>query len=392
MTKAHAGSTMGLQGDFILPVNFEDKLFSYYWHTSSRYIHPTIDVSTIVPDDKWGYVLAVEDGTTNVISQSDLSNLHGWNPTDSANSYATQTSDGFWRVPRTNATTGKQNVEILMDRIYPVSEGQTWTESFYFRHDGTSIGFTVSFLTNNGHHPVPATIVKVGPNLYRAYATYTIETGGTLLRAIDINDLTGNWTYIDIKDAQLEQKAWATSFVNGTRDVGRIQYPKEIFPTGDFTLNMWLAHTGDTRTANIALKIFALDQDITKSRLTLWNYCPISADPCRIIADFGNNDVGTRQYRDLIHTTLFVPHQWEMITVTLDYASKTFKFYRNGVLWTAHTPSVLNGINAVELYNSGWKYSNLLICPRVVPDYEIRAWYEYGKPFYDAYDYTAVYG
>jgi hypothetical protein len=55
------------------------------------------------------------------------------------------------------------------------------------------------------------------------------------------------------------------------------------------------------------------------------------------------------------------------------------------------SPSTNYPVTCLELYQSGWKYSNILITPRIVPMEGIQAWYEYGRPFYDPYDYTAIF-
>jgi len=146
----------------------------------------------------------VSDRTNLISSQAHLSDLHGWNNIDGSNSYATQTN-GFWRISRINLVTNNTNTEILMDKYYPIIGGETYTESFLFRHDGTSIRFKINFYTNNGHHVMPTNIVELGGGLYFAYATYTSKPTDTWIRALDILDFTGDWTYIEIKEGWLEK-------------------------------------------------------------------------------------------------------------------------------------------------------------------------------------------
>ena len=102
-------------------------------------------------------------------------------------------------------------------------------------------------------------------------------------------------------------RTFPTSFVAGTRGVGVLEYPKGMFPQKDFTVNMWISHTGDTRIINNVYKLFSLGSDVTTSRLTIWNFCPITPDAQnrRIISDYGNDDYGGRQYRDLVGPVLF---------------------------------------------------------------------------------------
>lgn len=404
MTIAHASSVLGIK-DYPIAIDFKDILFPFYWNKVSGRAHePTIDVSTMIPDDRWGMVLAVEDGTTNLYTSQSTFSANGVTA-----SYDSNTKTWTMTVPSGSTGSWRGIAYNQTNAVFSPGEKGTVSCEVFADESGIPLNFDVnnygvSYSTGiNDNDIVSNRVFRVGETVAGKWVKISVTFEFSSSATQNFHDQTriifGNgWVpsgdkTIKIRNIQCEKKAWPTSFVEGTRGTGRVQYPKEIFPPLDFTLNMWIAHTGDTRTNNSAMKLFALDQDITKARLTLWNYCPISSDSQnrRIIADFGNDSVGTRQFLDLVHPTLFVPHQWEMLTVTLDYANKTFRFYRNGILWGTRTVSVINPINAVELYNSGWKYSNLLITPRVASNEEILAWYEYGKPFYDPYNYYAVY-
>lgn len=183
------------------------------------------------------------NGTTNLIPSTDLSNLHAWNSTDGHNSYAVQQPDGFWRVNKVNSATGRTNTEILMNKTYTIIEGQTYTESFYFKHDGTTIAFDITFFTANGHHAVPTTIENLGNGLCRAYASYTTVTGDSWIRAIDFTSFSGDWTYIDIAYAQLELGA-LTPWIEGTRQANSIitqEFIEEDRPAQDITENLGMS-------------------------------------------------------------------------------------------------------------------------------------------------------
>jgi len=185
--------------------------------------------------------LMVEEGTKNVINQTDLADLHAWNPTNSRYNYAVQQADGWWRVNRYHPTSRLSASEVLVDKTYTVAAGQTWTVSFYFRTDGT-ISFTITFYTNNGHHPVTPTIIDLGNGIRKAIATYTFETGATYVREINIKDVNnGTWTYIDIKFGQLEQKPYATSFIDGTRAAETLTIPTAgVLNPSEGTIEVWV--------------------------------------------------------------------------------------------------------------------------------------------------------
>ena len=50
-------------------------------------------------------------------------------------------------------------------------------------------------------------------------------------------DVIGEYVDFDIREIQIEQKSFKTSFVNGTRDAGNLTYPINI--AGDFTISFW---------------------------------------------------------------------------------------------------------------------------------------------------------
>lgn len=142
--------------------------------------------------------------TINLIPPHGLYDLHGWNYDDGSGPRAILQPDGFRRVTRVHPVTGRQFTEILSDQTYLLKEGETYTQSFYFRHDGDEIGFDFLFTTARGQLGVPARIETFSNGLKRAYASYKAQHKDRTLRAIDIYNLRGNWTYIDIGYAQLE--------------------------------------------------------------------------------------------------------------------------------------------------------------------------------------------
>lgn len=128
----------------------------------------------------------------NIFNQNDMANINN----------AKQQADGFWRIPRTG--------EILAG-YYKVIPGEQITQSFYYKSDDPNVGFKISFFTFNddwssyAHHPVTPTITDLGNGIKQASATYTIGTGQTNLRALDIINFSGNFTYLDIANVQVNR-------------------------------------------------------------------------------------------------------------------------------------------------------------------------------------------
>ncbi|PZA06812.1 MULTISPECIES: O-antigen ligase [unclassified Meiothermus] len=154
----------------------------------------------------------------NQILPFELGGLHGWNPKDGPGGRAERVEGGFWRLPRRNPATGREQAEFLMDRWYPLKPGQTYTQSFYLRHDGKEARFQITFFTERGHHPVPTQVEPVAPGVWRVWGSYIAQEGDRSVRAIDLLNGGGDWTYIEIGFAQLEEGAAPTPYRPGVMD------------------------------------------------------------------------------------------------------------------------------------------------------------------------------
>lgn len=158
----------------------------------------------------------------NLVSYRLLAGLRGWNRQDGANTHAVWLGDGFWRVARDNAETGRDNTHIYVVDRTSIAKGQTYTRSFYFRHDGSHIGFTIDFRTARGGNRVPANLIDVANGIYRAYATYTVQDGDKhFVRGFEVNGFDGDWTYLDIGFHQLEMGSAPTTYSPSKRDKPR---------------------------------------------------------------------------------------------------------------------------------------------------------------------------
>jgi len=130
-----------------------------------------------------------------LVPDTDLSTLKAF---PSATSAVLQV-DGFWKLSKGTDT------EMYMSNHYTVTAGDTITESFYFKCDGTSIGFNINFYGATFAQYVPATIIDMGNGIKLAYASFTIPVGATWVLAIALHDFTGNWTWISFSNPKLEK-------------------------------------------------------------------------------------------------------------------------------------------------------------------------------------------
>jgi hypothetical protein len=179
------------------------------WFSSQGFI------PKVTPPD---YLVVLSDGEKNPIS-SLLYELSGWNQEDGNRREARRVDQGFWRVPRYSSSTGREYVEYLTGRWYPVSAGRTYTQSFYLRHEGTSVDLTITFFTQKGHHLVPTKMESVAPGVWRVWGSYTAKEGDQAVRAIDFISGGGDFTYLDVGWPQLEEGSIPTAYRPGEPDI-----------------------------------------------------------------------------------------------------------------------------------------------------------------------------
>lgn len=163
------------------------------------------DIQTAVSGITIGAVQLLPNSAT-------LPTLHGWS--QDSNTDPTDKGGGFYRLPINSNVT-----EILQDASVTTIHGAIYTESFYFRTDSTTLGFSFDFYEQNNkkENIIQATIQNLGSGLYRASATATV--GDTAIRAIDIKDLVyTDGTYIDIGKPKFEYGNKVTDYSEANAD------------------------------------------------------------------------------------------------------------------------------------------------------------------------------
>lgn len=160
---------------------------------------PPLEITSVsATDPVWSH-----RSNLNLINATDLSTFSTWNSSDGWQSVGVQQSDGFWQVPRVSRS-GNTNSEILMSNQYSVTAGQTYTESFLYKTDGTdNSDIQIVFWTGPRWVAVPATVTNLGNGIKQATASFTINSGETTLRALDTLPPSGNWNNISFANGQL---------------------------------------------------------------------------------------------------------------------------------------------------------------------------------------------
>lgn len=173
--------------------------------------------------------------------------------------------------------------------------------------------------------------------------------------------------YIIIEYAQIEHKAYATSFIDGSRGEGKLCYPKKYFTPEAFTVSFWVKcshflswnglfsvdHTGGSHGERFAIRYDSQELKVLVGHGTETIYIP------------GD----------------FIPQkeEWNMITVSFD--GVTYSLYANGELvgqMDAPPPAINQSatINVGNLYYQygGTVIDELRIESRAISSEEARAW------------------
>lgn len=171
-----------------------------------------------------------------------------------------------------------------------------------------------------------------------------------------------------------------------------LEYDSVIDYSKSFTINMWIKPHESILTDNSDCRLLSTCDVITANLLCLYNTSPIvtNSNKSRFIAEFGNTDRGTRQYKELVHNDSFNINKWEMLTITLNVDRKEFKFYRNGEFWTSQIVEKINTPEKFEIKRAGWYIENLaVINDKCLELTEIKTIFNYNKPFKDMLPKTA---
>lgn len=162
---------------------------------------------------------------SNLIPPYGLNDLRGWNSSDTVSIPAQKLPDGFYRIGRFNPISGQEFVEFFSGQQYRLEAGQSYTQSFYLRHDGVLKTPQITFFTARGHQLISTQVEQVGDGLFRVWGSYTAQAGDGWMRAIDFFHSGGTWSYLEIGFAQLELGSNPTTYNLGgvnTVPVGRV--------------------------------------------------------------------------------------------------------------------------------------------------------------------------
>jgi hypothetical protein len=318
-------------------------------------------------DGKYGSAIALEDATTNVITNPLFNGPTGWAfSSDTAGSFST--ADGWGKI-----TKGTGTYDFLRQTL---SLTGTYTGKITFKND--TIGQVgLRFSTGGGGQNITLT----GTNDPIIVET-TITASGTAYFDIILGSYYGQTSpasQVSFSYAQCEQKACSTSFVNGSRVRGLVNYPNPLQGLTQGTVSCWAKKSPLNMEGGALL---AIDNNVdATSSLTIDFYA--SYMRFFIYDDAGNSYVVT------VYTA--TDNNWHMYAFTFD-GSKIIG-YIDGITY-GPTPyaTVFTSKGTLKLCQRGNptysdRYGNFLIDELRIDKVartadEIKAWHLSNAPYF----------
>lgn len=199
--------------------------------------------------------IRIEEGTMNLISNPSFgadSNSDGVADGWSFVSYgatASLVSDTLFgtKSQRITSTAGDTGIARRVEKTIPITGGATYVFSGYLKTDGVASGKLR--IDANGTNPLTIESTPESPTTWRRQSiVFTAPADATQVIVRCYNSAPqGVAGWVQWNGVQLEQKPYATSFVDGTRDAESLTIPTAgILSPTEGTISMWIyRETGD---------------------------------------------------------------------------------------------------------------------------------------------------
>lgn len=365
-------------------------------------------IATLRPDGKFGRAVAVENATTNMIGNNLFQNgqvngaigLTSWGGNVSAAKYSSVMPIGLptgLSVEMTSITEGTGGSYFDHNQGITLVDGQKYTYSFYAKAltEATIKGYIMCLnrISDNTYINQPDFVISTEWKRYSFTFTVPVDGGGNY----QVRHIIYAQNTIWITGLQLENREWATSFVNGTRELGFLAYPASVINLTQGTVSFWhkpeFPHTLNT-TQLVSPMLFQAGNYYGNSSFSIWNY----ANNLNLYVK-GPTASGWSGNVSLLSGNAFPVNVWTMITVT--WNGTVWKIYKDGAyVGTVTSTEALGSLAGNLIYVGGWSgvagamcnglLTELRIEKTVVTDDEIMAWYQSNSPFYNYLDYTGV--
>jgi hypothetical protein len=214
-----------------------------------------------------------------------------------------------------------------------------------------------------------------------AYTSTTIQNGYLNMRPVsDGTSFNPDTDFIYFKKAQIEERAFCTSFVDGSRSSGQLKYPITI-PKDNFTINLWAKWDWDTSLLpDRTVRLLQINDYYVNNSITIMRW---KTDPS--LGTWQKDSSGVWETQDIcdIDNNSF---QWNMITIKKD--GNELSFYHNGSLsstrilsndFDTDIPYLALGYYGVS-NETGFIYDELMIEKKAISDSQIQKIYNQQLP------------
>lgn len=321
--------------------------------------------------------VAVEEGTVNLHpNPNDWTQFRANNPTTSPVEFQEYGVGG--RIRRNPDFEGRSSSFSCYNLfLFDAVEGEVYTHSLKVKPERDA------WLTLNP--AVGFVLCKAGEWTTLTRTITASETGSRRVSGLYGNDTWGPDfnPWIEFKEYQIEQKPFATSFVDGTRAAGKLEYPQSIWNHATGTFAAWVKTPTDVSTDRVLTLQWSKDDLNPQSRFGIR-----MNTSGRFVVSYGSADTLTTvdSYND---------GEWHHVALTWVDGTADIHLYVDGErVASASEPISVNNPGGryrgvIPIGHRGFSYNDqwwnglideLLILPYAASEAEIVSWYEAQGP------------
>lgn len=412
ISKAHSQSRLQLEKQVVSADNNTIGIWHFDNHLySSRGIKPIGSPVIVSRDGKFGKAIAIEESTTNLLVNPLMNTTSGWGGSNSSTLSVQATSpsgtfpSGATACIKNTATTANgftvQVLNLQLNTKYTVS---AWIYSPSTNASSSAINV---WYDNAGWQGIGG--VSVTERDKWVYMTYTFTSNSTYTThtiGFGGSGLTvGNASYACM--AQLEQKTYATSFINGSRTVPT-KFQINGINAKDFTISFWFKpdvqyYNAMTSQYNRVMASMYDSDLVRRIDYVDWVATPGgSATSSLPFYDLEPNASWDAAQTHWHHTSPYTANKWHQYFFIKSGSTMRILILRDGssindTVWTYSTSSKLSDftLTRFELGSSSdstWNgtFDELRIDKVAYSTDELTSWHLSEAPFYDPIDTTSL--
>jgi hypothetical protein len=315
--------------------------------------------------------VAIESATTNIIPYGDFSNGLRQPYLSAANGALSIVYDntlGRNVLRHTNSSGAESYFSSSNFALTPSIAGDTWTNTVYVRSEtvGASVQMYIFELnSSNAYVQIPQKTIIVNPwdGWVKLSLTYTFINAATVNIGTRL-DLDNNGT-VYYRDWQLEKKASATEYVNGSRGTGYLQYSsKSINPSvGTFHFETYIYPELYSTTGYIDMLDFITSSN---NRFLILRKSANNVIPETMFLRDGST------YRTINTIPYIIQNAWNSFTWVWDTTSGYSMYINNTLVASGVTYTISDLPSDFFRFSYSWIIKNLSIYNRALSAGEIK--------------------